>query len=243
MKKGAILIPAYEPDATLVRLVEALRPLGAHLVVVDDGSKTAAARAAFAALAGRVDALLVHGVNRGKGAALRTGFAWIRDHLPEAEVVVTADADGQHTPADIRRVAEAALAHPQGLVLGVRQFSGHVPLRSRFGNAWARFFFWLLTGLSLRDTQTGLRAVPRALLARVLALPGERYDYETRMLVDARRHAAKPLQVAIETVYLDGNRSSHFRPLRDTLLTQRALWAARAERRGGGAERGRGHAH
>ena len=134
MKKVAILIPAYEPDDKLVRLVEALRPLGAHLVVVDDGSVRPEARAAFAAVRERVDALLVHGVNRGKGAALRTGFAWIRDHLPEAEVVVTADADGQHTPTDIRRVAEAALGHPQGLVLGVRTFSGHVPLRSRFGN-------------------------------------------------------------------------------------------------------------
>lgn len=227
MKKVAILIPAYEPDDKLVRLVEALRPLGAHLVVVDDGSVRPEARAAFAAVRERVDALLVHGVNRGKGAALRTGFAWIRDHLPEAEVVVTADADGQHTPTDIRRVAEAAFGHPQGLVLGVRQFSGHVPLRSRFGNAWSRMFFRLLTGLSVRDTQTGLRAVPRALLGRMLALPGDRYEYEMRMLVDARRHVAKPLQVTIETVYLDGNRSSHFQPLRDTILTQRALWSAR----------------
>lgn len=227
MKKVAILIPAYEPDGALVRLVAALRPMGAHLVVVDDGSARPEARAAFAAVRGRVDALLVHGVNRGKGAALRTGFAWIREHLPEAEAVVTADADGQHTPADIRRVAEAALGHPQGLVLGVRAFAGHVPLRSRLGNAWSRVLFRLLTGLSVRDTQTGLRAVPRALLGRMLALPGDRYDYEMRMLVDARRHAAKPLQVAIETVYLDGNRSSHFRPLRDTVLTQRALWSAR----------------
>ena len=65
MKKVAILIPAYEPDDKLVRLVEALRPLGAHLVVVDDGSVRPEARAAFAAVRERVDALLVHVVNRG----------------------------------------------------------------------------------------------------------------------------------------------------------------------------------
>lgn len=227
MKPFAVLIPAYEPDDKLVALVDALRPLGAPLVVVDDGSARPSARAVFAALAGRVDAVLAHAANRGKGAALRTGFAWILERLPGVQVVVTADADGQHTPADIRRVAEAGLAYPQGLVLGVRAFTGRVPLRSRFGNAWSRLLFRLLTGLSVRDTQTGLRAVPRALLGRMLALAGDRYDYEMRMLVDARRHAAKPREVVIETVYLDGNRSSHFHPLRDTLLTQRALWAAR----------------
>ncbi len=228
----AILIPAYEPDDHLPALVAALAPTGAALVVVDDGSVSAAARAAFAAVRPRVAALLAHDVNRGKGAALRTGFAWVRDHLPQAQVVVTADADGQHAPQDICRVAEAARAHPQGLVLGVRAFSGKVPLRSRFGNAWSRLLFRLCTGLSVRDTQTGLRAVPRALLDRVLALSGDRYDYETRMLVDARHHAAPPLQIPISTIYIADNRASHFHPLRDTLLTQRALVVARFGRRG-----------
>ena len=222
-----ILIPAYKPDQSLVRLARALREQdpGAEILVIDDGSGSTYAPI-FTEL--RIDGVTVqtHPVNKGKGAALRTGIAWAKANRP-GEVIVTADADGQHTPTDIRRVAEAALGHPQGLVLGVRQFSGHVPLRSRFGNAWSRMFFRLLTGLSVRDTQTGLRAVPRALLGRMLALPGDRYEYEMRMLVDARRHAAKPLQVTIETVYLDGNRSSHFQPLRDTILTQRALWSAR----------------
>lgn len=224
----AILIPVYEPDEKLAALVEDLRPSFPHLVLVDDGSTRG--RDVLDAVRGRVEALLVHDVNRGKGAALRTGLAWIRAHLPSVRAVVTADSDGQHRPNDIRRVAEASLGHPEGLVLGVREFAGKVPFRSRFGNAWTRIMFRLLTGLPVRDTQTGLRGLPRALFDRLLAIPGDRYEYEIRMLVDARRHPAPPLQVPIETVYIEGNRSSHFRPFKDALRTQWALWAARLGR-------------
>ncbi|MGN0845910.1 MAG: glycosyltransferase family 2 protein [Kiritimatiellia bacterium] len=231
MDRVAILIPAFEPDAKLVELVARLRETFAHIVVVDDGSTQSAARETFAAIRGQIDALLVHEVNRGKGAALRTGFAWIRDHLPMVRAVVTADSDGQHAPEDIRRVAEATLDHPDGLVLGVREFVGAIPFRSRLGNIWTRLFFWLLTGIAVRDTQTGLRGIPRGLLERMLALTGDRYEYEMRMLVDARHHAAKPFQLPIKTIYIDGNKSSHFRPLRDTLLTQCALLSARFRRR------------
>ena len=218
----AILIPAYQPDAKLLELVEALRVGFPHVVVVDDGS--IGCEEIFAAVRGRVEVLLVHPANRGKGAALKTGLAWIRAHLPEVAGVVTADADGQHRPEDIRRVAEATAARKGGLVLGVRMFEGSVPFRSRWGNGWTRLLFRLLTGLSIRDTQTGLRGIPADLLERVASLSGERYEYETRMLADARHHALPPLQVPIKTVYLEGNRSSHYRPFRDTLLTQMALW-------------------
>ena len=226
LKNVAILIPAYEPDEKLVELIARLRGDFAHLVVVDDGSVGEGARKVFARIRDDVDVLLVHEVNRGKGAALRTGFAWVRDHLPEVVAVVTADSDGQHTPKDIARVAEAAVDYPDGLVLGVREFTGTVPFRSRFGNTWTRILFRLVTGLPIRDTQTGLRAIPRGLFDRMLAIGGDRYEYEIRMLVDARRHAARPLQLSIETVYIDANRASHFHPLRDTVLTQWALFSA-----------------
>ena len=225
MDRVAILVPAYDPDGKLAALVEDLQPLFPHLVLVDDGSIHG--RDVLDEVRGRVEVLLVHDVNRGKGAALRTGLSWIREHLPAVRAVVTADSDGQHRPADIRRIAEAALGHPDGLVLGVREFAGKVPFRSRLGNVWTRLLFRLLTGLPVRDTQTGLRGLPRTLFDTLLKIPGDRYEYEIRMLVDARRHAAPPLQIPIETVYLEGNRSSHFRPFRDTLLTQVALWSAR----------------
>ena len=218
----AILIPAYEPDEKLLDLIAKLQGVFAYLVVVDDGSTRG--QEIFTSLRGQVDALLVHAVNRGKGAALKTGFAWVRHHLPEVKGVVTADADGQHLLEDILRVAEAVSCHPGGLVLGVRQFEVRkMPFRSRWGNAWARIETRLATGIGILDTQTGLRGIPMGLMDRLLAIPGDRYEYEMNMLLDVRHHPAPPLQIPIQAVYLNGNKSSHFRPLRDSLLTQRVL--------------------
>ena len=220
----AIVIPVCDPDeARFPSLVRRLRTDFAHVVVLNDGS--ARGREAFDAVRGSVDAVLVHETNRGKGAALRTAFAWVRENLPDLAGVVTVDGDGQHDPDDVRRVAEELAREPNGgLVLGVRSFAGDVPFRSRLGNFWTRGLFRLLTGLAVSDTQTGLRGIPAALLPRLLAIPGDRYEYEIRMLADARRHPAPPREVPIRTIYLDGNAASHYRPLRDTFRTQLALW-------------------
>ena len=219
----AIVIPVCDPDAERSpSLVRRLREDFTHVVVVDDGS--ARGREAFDAVRGDVDAVLVHEVNRGKGAALRTAFAWVRENLPHAAGVVTVDGDGQHDPEDVLHVAEKLAEGGAGLVLGVRTFTGNVPFRSKLGNFWTCGLFRLLTGLAVSDTQTGLRGIPAALLPRLLAIPGDRYEYEIRMLADARRHPARPIEVPVRTIYLDGNASSHYRPLRDTFRTQLALW-------------------
>ena len=221
----ALVIPVCDPDVERFSpLVRRLREDFAHVVVVDDGS--VCGREAFDTVRGDVDAVLVHETNRGKGAALRTAFAWVQDNLPHIAGVVTVDGDGQHDPEDVRRVAEKLAEGGAGLVLGVRTFAGNVPFRSKLGNLWTRWLFRLLTGLAVSDTQTGLRGIPAALLPRLLAIPGDRYEYEIRMLVDARRHPARPIEVPVRTIYLDGNASSHYRPLRDTFRTQLALWGS-----------------
>ena len=202
-------------------MLDALARKPVRSLVVDDGSTSG--RDVFDEVRRRGVTVLVHETNRGKGAALKTGFAWIAANAPECRTVVTADADGQHTPDDIMRVAEASLSHPKGLTLGVRAFSGKVPLRSRFGNWWTRQFFFLMTRLRISDTQTGLRGIPSALLARMLTLDGDRYEYEMRMLADARRHEAPPLQIPIATVYIAENASSHFNPLKDSIRIYGAL--------------------
>lgn len=168
--------------------------------------------------------LIRHAANRGKGAALKTAFAEILRAFPDAAGVVTADADGQHLPEDIRRVAAASAAHADRVTLGVRSFGGRsVPFRSRLGNLWTCGEFFLLTGIWIRDTQTGLRGIPRARLPRFAALAGDRYDYEARMLVAAAKLPQPPVQVPITTVYENGNGTSHYRPLADTFSTQAAL--------------------
>lgn len=218
---AAVLIPVYNPDKRLLSLIDELRPSFGAIVVVDDGSVLG--REIFSAVEKRGVPVVAHVVNRGKGAALKTGFRWILEHMPDSAVVVTADADGQHRPNDVARVADAALANPFALTLGVRAFTGRVPFRSRFGNWWTRQFFFLTTGMHVSDTQTGLRGIPVTLLPRMLEIPGDRYEYEMAMLADARHHAAPPVQIPIATVYEPGNASSHFHPLRDTVRIYGAL--------------------
>lgn len=229
MKDIAVLIPAYNPDGKLPPLVERLRDRFDHVLVVDDGSTEG--REVFPAIAPRVDRILVHERNRGKGAAIKTGLSHIMEAYPDVAGVVTADADGQHRIEDIVAVAEALRGRRNGLVLGVRSFSGKdVPFRSWFGNTWTKFFFFILTGLRIADTQTGLRGIPRGLFRRLLALEGDRYEYEMVMLADARHHEERPMQIPIATVYLDKNATSHFNPVRDSiriygaLLRQLSFW-------------------
>lgn len=152
------LVPAYQPDEHLLPLLESLRAAGFERVVVDDGGGEAY-RAVFAAVP-EGTAVLTHEGNRGKGQALKTGLSYIFDRYPPSAVVVTLDADGQHTVDDARRCAEAAEAAPDSLVLGVRTFGRSVPLRSRMGNRLTRLVYRLSSGVRLQDTQTGLRAFP-----------------------------------------------------------------------------------
>jgi glycosyltransferase involved in cell wall biosynthesis len=214
----AMLIPAREPEMRLVALVQELVNAGfGAVIVLDDGSSLACAEV-FDAVAqiGCVHRLR-HAVNLGKGRALKTGINYFLSELPGFTGLVTADADGQHTAADIVRVA-AALAVANGrAVLGSRQFVQDVPLRSKFGNMLTRQIFRLATGAKLGDTQTGLRGFPRKLLPELLLLDGERYEYEMTVLVHICRKGRRPVEVPIETVYIDGNKSSHFDPVRDSM--------------------------
>lgn len=222
-KRIAILVPAYDPDEKLVDLIDKLRTLFANIVVVDDGSKEKS-QSVFSVISEKVSIVLKHSVNCGKGRALKTGIAWIKDNLPDVLGIVTADADGQHKPSDISRVAETLEKTSDALVLGSRTFAKGVPFRSIFGNLWSRFFFRFLAGFFVSDTQTGLRGIPKSMFDKMLAIKGERYEYELRMLAHARCLGNNPIEVPIETIYLDNNASSHFRVLRDTWSTQMALF-------------------
>lgn len=214
----AVLIPAREPEMRLLGLVRELVATGfGAVIVLDDGSSPACAEIfeASARIAGVHR--LRHAVNLGKGRALKTGINYFLNDLPEFTALVTADADGQHTPADIVRVAQALPVARDRAVLGARQFARDVPLRSKFGNLLTRQIFRLATGARLRDTQSGLRAFPRKMLANLLLLDGERYEYEMTVLAHLCRSGQRPLEVPIETVYIEGNRSSHFDPIRDSM--------------------------
>ncbi len=212
-----VIIPAYKPDEKLIHLLEALREIeGLRVVVVNDGSGDDFAPI-FEKAKPLCHRLLVHSENRGKGAALKTAFAYLAEQGLENEAICTADADGQHLPEDIITCLKEAALHPDSLVLGIRKFNGKVPARSRFGNTVARHTFRLLMGQNVYDTQTGLRAFTSALLPEILAIKGDRYEYEMQMLCDMVKKKIPLRQVEIETVYLNENSSSHFNPVKDAI--------------------------
>ena len=155
-----------------------------------------------------------HFPNRGKGYALKRGFAYI-EHTYPGHDVVCADCDGQHTTYDILRVAEALTGPDHQVVLGSRGLDRDVPARSRFGNALTRRLFHLTTRVDLQDTQTGLRAYSNGLLPWLQQVGGQRFEYELAVLLAAHRAGHKLNEVPIATIYLNGNESSHFRPVRD----------------------------
>ena len=218
-RETPILIPAYKPGESLVSLVHSLVWSGVPaVVVVDDGSGPEFGKwfAAIAALP-QVE-ILHHAVNLGKGAALKTGLNHIMVQYPHCRGVVTADADGQHHPEDILRIAQRLRAgKANALVMGVRKFSGDVPLRSRVGNQLTRLFLLLVVGQKLSDSQTGLRGIPRRLIPHLLRLPASGYEFELDMLMACKHQACPIEEESIRTIYLNNNRSSHFRPVLDSM--------------------------
>ena len=214
----AILIPAFYPKSSLPSYVDELKALGfIKIIIIDDGSGNDFSPL-FTDLELKKCTVVRYKTNYGKGHALKVGIGYVASHLSNVSGIVTADSDGQHLPADVFHVAEVSASHPDTLVLGERDFSRKsVPRKSAFGNSFISACFALLFGLHISDTQTGLRAFPRSLFNILLALPGERYEYETQMLAVCAHRNIPLTAVPIETVYEDGNSGTHYRPLADSL--------------------------
>ena len=215
------LIPSYEPDQHLLQLLQELCEAGFKRIVVDDGSGEAAQ-----ALYERVPEGTVvrrHPKNYGKGRALKTGLSYIHAQYPEDAVVVTLDADGQHRVADAVRCAQAAEESPGSLILGSRSFSEGVPLRSKFGNTVTRFIYRLSSGVSVGDTQTGLRAFHTEMIPFLLMIEGERYEYEMNMLLECPRRGVPIREIPTATVYENNNAGSHFQTFRDSYRIYRDI--------------------
>lgn len=172
-----VVIPSLQPDEKLPALLSALREAGIrNILLVDDGSGPAY-RPIFDAAEASGCTVLRHAVNLGKGRALKTAFNHCLLTWPDAPGCVTADSDGQHTPACILACMQALWQHPDSLVLGCRDFdAAGIPARSRFGNKCTRLLFRLLVGLSITDTQTGLRAIPTRFMRALLETRGERFS-------------------------------------------------------------------
>ncbi len=209
----ALVIPVYNHEQRLAAVLRDCLQLGLPVFVVDDGStdQTAAILAKFEGIT-----VLRHRENRGKGAALLTGFAAAAESCNWA---ISLDADGQHYPADCQKLIAAIPSQGRPIILGKRQGMDqeHVPWTSRFGRGFSNFWVWTAGGPRVSDSQSGFRLYP---LPEVLALPvtARRFQYEVEVLVRATRQRP-PIPVretAVRVVYQQpGKRVSHFRPFVD----------------------------
>lgn len=223
----SVILPSYKPDDKLLAVLEGLSEKGfSDVIVVNDGSGSD-----FDALFTKAGAfpnvtMLTHPENRGKGCALKTAFSYCIENRHSCTGVITVDGDNQHHPDDIYACCLKLSENPEQIVLGARNFSAdEVPFRNRFGNVMTRSVFRFACGIRITDTQTGLRAIPAQYLTLMLETAGERYEYETNMLLEMKTHEIPFSEVTIRTIYLDDNDSSHFNPLKDSFKIYRTIFA------------------
>ncbi len=212
-----VVLPSLDPDTKLLTVIDGLLEYGfTDILLINDGSKPENLHYFETAATHPEVTLLHHEVNRGKGAALKTAFTYVLENRPDCAGVVTVDGDNQHHPEDTRACAENMLK-TGNLTLGVRDFSQpDVPARSRSGNRITCAVFKLFVGMTISDTQTGLRAIPKKDLPLLTSIAGDRFEYETNMLLSMKEHAIPFDEVKIRTVYIEENKSSHFRAVQDS---------------------------
>ena len=217
-KDAVILIPSYNPDEAIMQdFLGELSKRFKNIVIVNDGSDKIHDNF-FEKLSNKYP-VLRHYKNLGKGRALKTGINYILNEFPNLKVIVTADCDGQHSVKDIEACFKASLNNPDSLVLGTRNFNDkNVPFKSKYGNKITRNMFKIFVGIKITDTQTGLRAMSKDIATKFLDVLGERYEYETNMLITCKNEDIKIYEEEIDTVYINGNELSHFNPVKDSIM-------------------------
>lgn len=223
-KKYIVIIPAYNPEDKLINLIRELKNLFEYIIVINDGSTCG--QYIFEKLEGEC-ILLNHFINLGKGRALKTGFnkaISLKKRHKEIVGVITVDADGQHRLDDIVAVSKELDMNNDSLILGCRNFECRdIPLRSKLGNKLTRIVFKWLCGINISDTQTGLRGIPISWLDICCQIDGEKYDYETNMLLTAKQQGWLIKEITITTIYEENNHTSHFNPLLDSIKIYKTI--------------------
>ncbi|MDX1920728.1 MAG: glycosyltransferase family 2 protein [Candidatus Caenarcaniphilales bacterium] len=213
-----LLIPAFNPDFKLLQLVDELIKFDVEkIIIVNDGSFPSS-DGVFGKLRLYPQCLVLnHKQNMGKGKALKSGFKYIHDNFPNTGGLVTIDCDGQHKPQDIKKVLQKLSSVSNSLVLGSRRVGRQMPWKSLIGNLFSRFLLFGITGKWLADTQTGLRGIPNQLIPELLKINGNGFEYEFNSLISLSKAKVNFIEVGIQTIYIEKNKSSHFLPISDSL--------------------------
>ncbi|MDB6169595.1 MAG: hypothetical protein JWM88_2459 [Verrucomicrobia bacterium] len=228
------VIPCYNLADICGPVVRAAADFAEHVIVVNDGSADGTERVLreIAQERGSRVRVLTFPENRGKGVALLEAFRLAAETVP-FDVLVTLDGDGQHRPEDIPRLVRATVDGNRSLVIGERLAREEMPLRSRLGNTLTAGVMKLFHPAAPIDTQSGFRAFHRDFVREIVGtIEGGRYETELEILLLALRGRRSIGSVPIPTVYVDGNRLSHFRPIVDSWRIYRALFRSPT---GGGA--------
>jgi len=213
-EKNIILIPSYEPDSKLTKLVKDLSKEKLDIIIVDDGSGPNY-KEIFNSCE-KYSKIISYETNEGKGHALKTGLKYIKEKYQSPYIIATMDSDGQHTIKDAKKLMKACSKNKDILYLGKRIRSKKTPLRSRIGNDITRFIYKTVAGLDIYDTQTGLRAFSDNLIDKLLEVSGSRFEYEMNVLLEFARAKIKMKEIKIETIYIDNNSGTHFNGIKDS---------------------------
>lgn len=223
-----ILIPAYNPNSELIKLVNDLYQLSKeaechtklNILIVNDGSNNHESKMIFEQLEVLDNMRVIHlDKNMGKGSALKEGMRFIKK--APVKYFVTADADGQHEPIDMLRVLNKSILDDD-FVIGTRNITQRkTPIKSLVGNKLTSVVFQLITRKKLQDTQSGLRAFPVRMIDELLNIDGDRYEYELSVLLHF--YKGKENTIDIKKIYIDNNKLTSFRPVVDSFLVYRAV--------------------
>jgi glycosyltransferase involved in cell wall biosynthesis len=213
----AILIPAFNPNQNIIDLVLDLSYFKWNeIIVINDGSSNES-QIFFDNLNDFDNVhILTHQSNKGKGAALKTGIDYLNSKNTKLDGLITVDSDGQHLVKDIEKIAREVKNRKNDVIFGVRLFDESIPFRSKFGNKITKHLLYIFNGISLTDTQTGLRYLPVSIFDELLKLPGNKYEFELECIFTIKKLGYNITQIKIKTVYINGNKDSHFRPLIDS---------------------------
>lgn len=210
-KKVCVLVPTYNNEQTLKKVLNSLLEYTEQIIVVNDGStdSTPALLQQFPQVN-----LVSYSPNKGKGYALRSGFR----HAVKAgyDYAITIDSDGQHFAEDLPKFLTKLEAHPAAIIIGARNMDqSSVPGKSSFGHKFSNFWFWFETGLRMSDTQSGYRLYPVKLLEHTNFIT-KKFEFEIEVLVTSAWRGMEITEVPVRVFYAEKeNRISHFRPFKD----------------------------
>jgi glycosyltransferase involved in cell wall biosynthesis len=210
MERVGIVMPAYQTECEIAGVIAVCAAIDGivGIVVIDDGSTDGTGTVARESGV----TVLVHPENRGKGAALLTGFAHASSKGWDA--VITIDADGQHDPAEIPAFIERYREHREDIIIGTRTRGSGMPFARRLSNRISSLMVSRISGVRVDDSQSGYRLITRSVWEK-LTLTCRSYDMESEMLIRAGRAGFQIGQVPIPTTY--AGETSHFRAWKDTV--------------------------